>query len=246
MMTRWFVWISLLLCVAFPQHALSATKKITLQSETCSYVFSYDAKKFEKRQLEDTFEMVVMPRWAETFSSSVFSAKDVDALKPDEVAQQCKASLNKVKSFKLIELDGIEQLRRSALERLEDSCAFHKILIAGHRNPTALRDYTPAASCSRFVDALEGKTDLTVMFDTVLQETCRDNADTKACIDRRNTLRGDIPEMRVEVTTFGWNNCAVDFLKFNTNNQRDDALRRKLADVFFKQFKAREEYCDEP
>jgi hypothetical protein len=236
--------LAAVLCSLLPHNALAARKKVTLAGETCSFVLTYDTAKTEKRQLEDTFELLVLPRWAETFGGGVFAAKDIDALKPGDLAPQCKASIDKVKSLKLVAMDGVEKLRGDAVERIEDSCAFEKALQEGYRDPSALLRYAPAASCSRFVNALEGKSDLTAMFDEVLQNQCKDNASTKDCLARGNKKRGDAAEMKVEVQTFGWNNCAVGYLKINAPGY--DEKRRKLADAFLKRFKAREVDCEEP
>jgi hypothetical protein len=236
--------LAAVLCVMLPHSASAARKKVTLTGETCSFVLTYDTAKNQKRQFEDTFELLVLPRWAETFSVTAFSAKDVEAIKPGDLAPQCKASIDKVKSLKLVSMDGVEKLRGDAVERIEDSCAYHGAMQDGYRDPSALRKYSPAAACSRFVDVLEGKSDLTATFDAVLQEACKDNADTKACLARGNKKRGDVAEMKVEVLTFGWSNCAVGYLKVNAPDY--DERRRKLADVFLKRFKAREVDCEEP
>jgi hypothetical protein len=246
MVVRFVVCLAILMCGSFSPTAFGASKKVTLAAEMCNYVLTYDAAKVKKQQLEDTFQLLVMPQWAETFGVSVFAAKDIGAIKIEDVGQQCKASLDKVKALKLVQLDGIEDLRNTVLERIEDSCDFHKALSAGYRAPSALRAYGPAGSCNRFVDALEGKTDVTMMFDSVVKNSCRDNVDEKACLSRQSKSRGNVAEMKIEIQNYGWNNCAVAFMKINRDQERDEAARRTLADAFLKRFKGREVDCEEP
>jgi hypothetical protein len=147
-----------------------------------------------------------------------------------------------VKSLKLLPLKGLEDLRKRTLAELDDSCSYHKIYAAGFTDPSKLRQYKPAASCVRYVDALEGKTDLEAAFDDMLKERCRNNANTKACLAEAEKKRGDIEEMRIEVQNFGWNNCAVESLLLNQS--KSDDMRQKLQQQFFKRYKVKELPCE--
>jgi hypothetical protein len=224
--------------------AIAARKKLTLQGEVCDYVLTYDPAKADKAQITNTFEMLVMPSWAMTFGVGVFEAKDIEAAStPDEINRQCAASREKIKSLKLLPDKMFETRRQTILAQLEDSCSYHKTLLAGYTDPSALRQYKPAAkTCARFVDALEGKTDLNAMFETVLQESCKDNADTASCLARGRKKSGNTAEMKVDVQGYGWNNCAIDFMLINAPQEQTE--RQKLSDVFLKRFKAKQDTCE--
>jgi hypothetical protein len=226
-----------------PDHTLAARKKLTLQGEVCDYVLTYDPAKTEKARIADTFELLVMPSWAMTFGVGVFEAKDIGSVKPEEITRQCADSITKVKSLKLLSDKTYESRRQAIVAQLEDSCSYHKTLLAGYTDPSVLRQYRPAAkSCARFVDALEGKTDLNAMFETVLQESCKDNADTASCLARGRKKSGNVAEMKVEVQGYGWNNCAVGFLLLAAD--REQETRQAMSEAFLKRFKAEQMECE--
>jgi hypothetical protein len=118
--------------------------------------------------------------------------------------------------------------------------------IRAHREPGALREYKPAAACSRYVDALEGKTDLAQTWRNTITESCRNNADPKACASR-NLADGNGPNgtqwMRLYVLSYGWNNCAVPYLKVNT--AKTEGARSALQQRFKRLFKVKKQNCDE-
>jgi hypothetical protein len=223
--------------------AFAARKKLTLQGEVCEIVLTYDPAKADKARITDTFEMLVMPSWAMTFGAGVFEAKDIATVDPQEITRQCAASMDRVTSLKLLPDKIYEKRRQTILAQLEDSCNYHKTLLAGYTNPSALRTYTPASqSCQRFVDALEGKTDLNTMFETVLQESCKDNVDTAACLARGRKKSGNTAEMKVDVQGYGWNNCAINFMLLNAPQEQQE--RQSLSEAFLKRFKADQVDCE--
>jgi hypothetical protein len=223
--------------------AFAARKKLTLQGEVCEIVLTYDPAKADKARITDTFAMLVMPPWAMTFGVGVFEAKDIGNADPGEITRQCADSIAKVKSLKLLPDKVYEKRRQTILAQLEDSCSYHQTLLAGYTNPSALRAYKPASqSCARFVDALEGKTDLNAMFETVLQESCKDNADTASCLARGRKKSGNTAEMKVDVQGYGWNNCAINFLLINAPQEQQE--RQKLSEGFLQRFKAEQMECE--
>jgi hypothetical protein len=225
-----------------PHAALSANKSITLAGETCDYKLSFDPAKAKETAVKDTFELLVMPSWAMTFGATAFSASDVPSIDKAEIARQCKASINQVKSIKLLPLAGVDEYRETVLKELDDSCTYHELMAAGYQDPSVLRRYNAAASCAPFIDALDGKSDLTAMFDQVNMKSCENNANTKTCLADAAKLRGNSAEMKVQVQTFGWSNCAVQFLLINTSKSGD--TRQKLQKSFFKTYKAQALNCE--
>jgi hypothetical protein len=227
---------------ALPQMASGKDKTITLSGESCDYKLRFDPKMANEAEIRDSFELLVLPSWAMTFGGTAFSVADVASFDEAAMSKQCAESVNKVKSLKLVPLAGVKELRSLVLKELDDSCSYHKLNAAGYKNPAVLRKYTPAASCSAFVDALEGKADLTKVFDQVSQASCQNNASTKLCLERENQKRGNPAEMKVRVQTYGWGNCAVGFLLLNTSKSAE--IRAKLQKSFLKRFKAREVNCE--
>jgi hypothetical protein len=236
---------AVLLLAVYPQEAQSARKRIELMSEPCYYMLTFDPKKADEARIRNTFELLVPPdeatSWLVSFSYPVFSAGEIKTIDPESVARQCAESLGKLRSLELLRLAGVESQRGVAIAELEDSCGYHRLNAAGYRNPSVLRQYTPAAQCFRFVDALEGKTDLTAMFDEIHRGRCEDNANPKLCRADLQKKRGNAEEMKVDVLNFGWNNCALGFTLRNTSKNAE--TKRKLGQAFLKTYKAREVNC---
>jgi hypothetical protein len=239
-------WAAVLFLTVAPQETQGARKRIELVAEPCNYMVTFDPKKTDEARIRNTFELLVLPDWgagwAVSFSYTVFSAAEIKTIDPEGVARQCAESLEKLKSLKLLPLAGVESQRGMAIAELEDSCRYHRLNAEGYRNPSVLRQYMPAAACFRFVDALEGKSDLAAMFDEVHRGRCEDNANPKSCLADLQKKRGNADEMKVDVQNFGWNNCALAFTLRETSKNAE--TKRKLGGAFLKAYKAREGSCE--
>src|SRR5262249_40916075 len=142
----------------------------------------------------------------------------------EELQSECLMLREVGKGIKFLRLPGIEQLRASLLDDTEDACAFADAKIRALKDPAALREYKPAAeACSAYIDALEGKTDLEQTWRETVQESCKRNADPAACVSRRadEAQKPDGKERkRLFVLGFGWNNCAVRFMRSNGRSKQ--------------------------
>ena len=235
---------AVLLCLAVcPQGAQGASKQIEVLAESCSYMLTFDPAKADEARIRDTFELLLLPLWAASFGQAVFSAGEIKTIDLAAIEHRCAASLDRVKSLKLLTLAGVESRRSAVLAELADSCRFDRLNAEGYRNPSVLRQYTPAAACFRYVDAMEGKSDLTTVYDEV-SRGCEDNANPKLCFAEVRKRRGNTGEMQVYVHNFGWNNCANAFTLRATADNTEKGL--ELGQALLKAYKAREVNCDGP
>lgn len=230
-------------------NASAAQKSASWSDEACIFRISFDPGKHNEKQLKHTINLL--------FETSKFEApippfvgepKAIAGLDVGKFDQQCSAALKTIREFELLPLTGIEDYRRAKTGEIEDACRFGNIEIRGLRDPSALREYTRAPSCSNFIDALEGKTDIMKAFRETVAQQCSDNASPQKCRD--STLKeADKPDgkerVRLNLTTFGWANCANNHTVRYTDSKSLEQMRAGLEKQFRRMFTVRSK-CENP
>jgi hypothetical protein len=220
--------------------ALGAERTIKWDDDTCTHSTRFDPKKVDATRLRSTVNFLFL-REDIVLPPAAFAPQDLPNLDIGRYQAQCEKAIRDVTELKLIDLPGMEDYRQIRLEQHRDVCAYGTALIRGLReSPAHLRQYTPAAaSCSSFVDALEGKTDLDTEWRALVRANCRNNASPQAC-ERRHFDEGARPDgdlwKRIYVAGYAWSNCAV------SGKAMQDALQKR----FRQQFRTRKLKCDEP
>jgi hypothetical protein len=212
----------------------------------CSNSLEFDDAKYDETALRNTIGLLFSAAPVETPPADpVFKPEDIEKLDLDRFKAACTNALARAAQVPFIALPELKAYWATKVDEIRDSCAFEIAKIRAHREPGALREYKPAAACSRFVDALEGKTDLAQTWRTTIAESCRKNADPKTCTSS-NLAKGSGPQgtewMRLYVLDFGWNNCAVNYLKVNA--AKTEPLRSALQQRFKRLFKIKRANCD--
>ena len=158
-----------------------------------------------------------------------------DAARADvgKLERECPAVIERQKRHKLLLLPGLESFRSSLVDDTQDSCGFKLATMRAIKDAAALRDYKPALpACAEYVDALEGKTDLDLTWTAIVEASCRQNASPEACRnrDRAEAQKPDgLERKRLLVLNFGWNNCAVPFMRMNALSDKRDKMRDAIA-----------------
>ncbi|WP_257166782.1 hypothetical protein [Bradyrhizobium sp. SRS-191] len=252
-MTRgsWTGWASrlALAAVALGCAGAGAAERTMSWDSGCRFTVRYDPAKQDETRLRNTVRLLFGPSDFDSPGTlPAFEPKAVAALDPDKIDRACKATLDAAARLEFIALPGVDDYRRARIAELKDSCDFELAQTRGFKTPAALRDYQPAAACVRFVDAIEGKTDLQQMFRQAVDQGCADNASPKACVARyaAEAQKADGPErMRIYLVNFGWTNCAVNYNLRNTGAQKTEAMRSALETQFRKMFKVKQDKCEE-
>ena len=221
---------------------------MTWEDEMCSNSLQFDDAKYDETALRNTIGLLFSAAPVETPpAEQVFKPEDVAKLDLDRFKAACAEALANAERVTFIALPELKAYWATKVDEIRDTCAFEIAKIRAHREPSALREYQPAAAaCSRFVDALEGKTDIRQVWRNTITESCRNNADPRQCTNS-NVANGTGPNgaewMRLYVLDFGWNNCAVRYLKVNT--AKTEAARTALQQRFNRLFKIKKKNCDE-
>jgi hypothetical protein len=211
----------------------------------CRNTVEFDDTKHDKAALRNTIEVIfegapLMPL------VHVSKPEDIATLDLDRFKTECANTISRAEDLSLILLPGLKDYWTAKVEQIRDACAYGALRIRGFRDPAALREYQPAAAaCSRYVEALEGKTDIVQLWRDTIAETCRKNVDPARCASSNlaNGSRSNGSEwIRLYVYSFGWNNCANKFRKANVS--RDEPVRSELEQRFKRLFKTRrDETC---
>jgi hypothetical protein len=233
--------LSMLIAFAATLFAgVSHAAQISFEDEACSNRVTYEAKKTDKAQLQGTIALIYDERPFVT--GNIFqTAADMARADIGALQRQCIALSEKRKSLKVLPLPGIEEYRAMLAEDVADSCELELASMRAMTNASALRDYKPAAAaCSEPIDALEGKIDFEQTWTRTVASSCRDNSDPDRCRQRYET-EAQLPDgavrKRLFMIGFGWNNCAVKFMRINTLEDKRNAMRESLIREFKRRFK---------
>ena len=223
--------------------AEAQTKRLRFNDDTCDYELRYDSAKLPEAAVKATVELLFsMPPSIDQPFVSINQPEDIAKLDISKVEEQCREKPAAVTGRATLPLRGLDAYKAALVEELDDSCELERAKFAGYRDPSALRRYTPAAACSHFVDAIEGKADLQETYRKMSEASCKDNASPAQCLARWREQGKDPVMMRIGLLDYGWNNCAVQFTKRGNN----DRTRARLAAQFLKQYRARKLQCEQP
>jgi hypothetical protein len=228
--------------------SIAAKRTITWDDEMCSNSLEFDDTKYDETTLRNTIGLLfgMTPPVEAPSVEGVFKPEDVAKLDLDRLQAACTDALARAQGTAFLALPEIKTYWATKVDEIRDMCVFQVAKVRAYRDPGALREYTPAMACSRYVDALEGKTDLAQIWRNTIAESCRQNADPARCTSS-NLADGSRPNgqewIRLYVMEFGWNNCAVKYLKVNT--AKTEGQRTALQQRFKRLFKIKKQGCDE-
>jgi hypothetical protein len=229
---------TVLLSVGVLGPAIAEPVTISWDGE-CQYTIQIDTEKHDERRVRNTIDLLYT-------SNGIYPdpGRASDAASIANYQKQCANEVSRRANLTLLPLPGLEQYRRFDVERLRDKCDYDVVVLRSDDNPSALRDYLPAAACSRYVDALEGKADLGEIWRETIKTACKSNLNPDQCEQRRleEAAKPDGgSRMRHYVRTFGWQNCAV---KYRKKSDRAAETEKSLVERFERAFRVKRQQCN--
>lgn len=242
------VWAALFNCTI--EAGAAGRKTLTWQDDTCTNTVAFDPAKVDETRLRNTVR-ILFGREDFEIELDVWpqDPQAVAKLDPNRLAERCETRIDAAERLQFLPLKGIEEHRRALVATMKDFCEFQTTKIRGFRNASALRDYQPAAACSRFVDALEGKTDTVTVFRQTVAQNCQQNASPSQCTSRGLADLGKpdgIDWARLYLLDFAWNNCAINYNRTNVDRDSIEQQRRALTAQFRREFRVVKSKCDSP
>lgn len=242
-----FAALPMLAALEFAASALAAEKTLSWWHDDCGYSVSFDPAKEDEARLRNTVHLIYGPPDFKAPSVGLpFNPHSVARLNLDHTRRECQSALDVAGRLEFIALAGIDDYRRALMDEIRDTCEFETVQIRGFKEPSALRDYQPAAACSPYVDALEGKRDIMAAFQQTVSQRCT-GADQVSCIDRTfaRAQKNDGGDwVRLYLTKFGWNNCAVDFTSRSVDGRKLEQMRAGLEEQFRSAFRVTKNRCE--
>lgn len=243
----------LLAVLAFAVSAAGAHAQTTTyrwEDGLCTRTVRYDPRKVDEEALKSTAEILNIEQGSVPIAIGPVTPADAAKLDPTTFETKCAATAARMRAHRLLPVPGLEEYRTERARQIDDACAFGSAQLRAHRDPSALRRYGPAAGhCDRFVDALEGKADLTDVWRRRLAETCARNSDPAACRKRHEAdaaLADGEVRKRIYLVGFGWGNCATQYTAFNGAGARKrEAMEDRVSRAFKTTYRVRET-CDQP
>jgi hypothetical protein len=241
--------IGCLAAIVLTAPASAQMKTFTWVNGMCTGTLRYDPKKLDVKALDATAKLLD-PEAGFPISPQIETPADIANIDIAAFERKCAGDLDKLRQTTL-PIDGIEEYRALRVHHVQDACAYGVALLRGYSDPKALRTYSPASPlCDRFVDALEGKSDLDSAWKRLVDEGCADNASPQRCTARYESeaARTDgAAHKRLYLIGFGWNNCAINSIAYNTDagTTARQALRAKLSKAFVRTYRAKF-VCEKP
>ena len=241
---RKMFWLLILLFIGL--NDISAqTKKLRWSDELCDFEGTYNAKIYSVEQIKNTKKLIGDEFGVDTSSATVWKFEEIDSLNfaPIEAEYQRKSA--ELKNLNIVKTPYWEKRRQQKLKEIVQYYLLTKATMMSYKQPLSLRNYTFANACqTKYVDPLiTGGDSLLRTWEQVNIDTRKNNGDPdriKRIFDEQRKSTDALKFARVEVTTFGWWNCANAFI-----DNGDDYS--KLEENFKKLFtRVRIIKCDEP
>ncbi|HLZ05060.1 MAG TPA: hypothetical protein VKR55_23275 [Bradyrhizobium sp.] len=248
-------------CICLAALALSISTansfgaEATLEWENgagCRFKTRFDPAKYEKEKFKNTINVIFVDGFYEPFSPLIALGSGPHGRLTSNTAEfqrQCESTKDRIANLPVIELPGMEIYRKLSLEELEDWCKFNTVETrAASGDPAALREYTPsAAKCSRYIDALEGKTDIRTVWREAIDTQCRITGDLETC--KANVVSGEKDQnteeaIKRDVLVDGWQACSISYVK-GAERREVFSARAAVEKIFRHRFKVRSYRCSD-
>jgi hypothetical protein len=242
-----FILLSIFSLVVFCNFAFSQAKKMRWESEggMCEYEGTFDAKKYSAIQLKNTQRLLNSDFSLDLTTATVWKYEEINSLNFAPVDAEYVKKWAELKKLEIVKSPYWEARRQQKLKELEQYYRLINATMASYKTPVSLRDYPYAESCkTKYAEPLIlGGDSLLRVWETVNIETRKNNSDPariKRIFDEQRASAEALKFAVVEVTAFGWWNCANALI-----DQGDDyAVREKNFRKLFT--RVRTVRCEQP
>ena len=234
--------IFLLLCQT---PVFAQTKKLRWSTEMCEFEGTYNAARHSRSKLKNTLKLFSIGSYRIETDATPRRIEDIKKLNPAALDREYSQKAGELKKLDIIRSPYWEALRRKKLKELEQVYQLSRTTMLAYENPAWIKKHPFADSCIRkYAGPLAtGGDELLRAWREVNEASRRVNADPERL---RKIFESEMrsPDKfvfaRVEVMTFGWWNCANDFIEYEGNYDRHEREFRKLF------VRTRTVRCDEP
>jgi hypothetical protein len=240
------LFLTLIVLTVFAHSSAEAqVKKFRWSTELCEYEGVYDARRFSEKELRNTEKLVSASGVPLQTSATVRKFEQIAKLNVDALEHEYKKKREELLNLDIVDLPYFEELRRKKLKELEQVYALSRVTMLAYENPSVIREYKAADACVAKYAAplINGGEDLLNVWRAVNENSRRNNADPQRVERIFNEQMNSADRekyARIEVMSFGWWNCANQFIEYVEYDGTAEEEFKKL----FKSVK--EISCDEP
>lgn len=234
-----------LLLTVLSFSTFAQTKTLRWETEFCQFEGTYNSKKYTAQQLKNTQQLMGLDFEFNASATTVWKYEEIDNLDFETVEADYLKKHNELKNLAIVKVTYWENVRQKKLKELEKYYELAKATMASYKTPTSLRNYKYADECvSKYAEPLiQGGDALLSIWETVNIESRKRNSDPdrlKRGFDEERNSPDALKYAVVEVTAFGWWNCANALIDQGDDYDTLDKNFRKLF------LRVREIKCDEP
>jgi hypothetical protein len=232
----------------FPILSAAQTSTFRWDTELCRFSGTYKAQQYTKQQLENTVRLMRPGEFGlDTTNVTVWTFDEIAGLDVSALDQKHEKAIAELKTLKIVPSPYWEGVRRSKIREIEQAYSLARPTMVAYTKPEVLRDYTQANSCKvKFAEPLiAGGDRLLAVWRVVNEDSRKKNADPerlRRIFDQQMASPDRLKFARVEVMSFGWWNCANQFIQYDQGDN-SPAREREFRKLFIR---VRNLGCDEP
>ena len=227
--------------VAYPQ-----VKTFRWNTELCRFSGTYDSRKYTTTQLENTVRLM-RPEFGLDHNATVWKFEEIAGLNVGTLDEKYKKAISELKQLRIVSSPFWENIRQKKIQEIEQVYRLSRATMLGYTEPVKLREYAGAALCkTKFAEPLiAGGDRLLAAWRVVNEDSRKKNADPerlRRIFDEQMASPDRSKFALVEVMSFGWWNCANEFVDYDAGAS-SPAREREFRRLFIR---VRNLGCDEP
>jgi len=227
--------ISILLI--FPVFAAAQVKTFRWGTDACDFSGTYNSRKYSQAQLENTVRLM-RPEFGLDHNATVWKFEEIAGLDVAVLDKAYEKAVSELKQLKIVPSPFWETIRQKKIREIEQVYRLSRATILGYAEPMKLREYAGAASCkTKFAEPLiAGGDRLLAAWRVVSEDSRRRNSDPerlRRIFDEQMASPDRLKFALVEVMTFGWWNCANEFVEYD-DGANSPAREREFRKLFIR------------
>jgi hypothetical protein len=220
-------------------------RKFKWNDDFCEYRGTYNAKRYTLAQLRNTEKLLGRGIYSIQTSATVFDPADLPKLDLSELEREYATKVAELNGLDIVKVPYWQELRKQTLAEMKQVYELSRVTIPGHSNPEMLNRITWADSCKTkyAVPLIAGGDFLLSTWRAVNEKSRANNGDpdrVRRIFDERYASPDRMKFALVEVMTFGWWNCANQFINYV---ETEGTQEREFKKLFTR---VRTTRCDEP
>jgi hypothetical protein len=199
--------------------ALSGQKSVFMwQDGLCAYESKYNSRIYTEKQLRNCLEMINGSYFTIDHIPSVFRPIDIEELILDTLDNEFNKKVRKLKNLDLPNSTYWKELQSCILTELEQVYSLSRIAYLGYKDPRNLKQWNYQDPClKKHSDALiNGGDSLLKDWFELTTEHVKINSNPEKVwqtYHNQRSSKDSLDYAKVDVTTFGWWNCANKYIQ---------------------------------